>query len=1599
MQNTNEVPNSFNGLNLDASLNSQPNGSYRFALNAVEETIDGNKRKISNEPSNFDSSAFTNGFFPVGDVYLGDNTSCVICINPLTNRTEIGIIDKDSKYYMHVSTLVLGIKINNQCDIVYRLRRNNERVIYWVDGKNVLRTFNFDKPYNFYNNDYKNYIRAGGNPNTYLAEKWDKNSFDLIKSYKSIPTFNNVEIIETGNIIPGSYNFAIQMVDEDLNPTAWITTSNTVNIYNDSINNAYETIRGSRNVTNDAQSFSRASKSIKLTISNLDNTFPYYRVAIIRATGGVGQPTDVLASELYSTSNGNFLYTGNDANLKVVSIGDILIDQEVIFAPRHIEQLENRLIVAHTKGKNLNLCEFQKFASKIKTDVVFKEVLLNNIQSEANIKNAKSTFLFGGYMPGEIYSFGISYVFPDYVTPSYHITGKNILDTTSKFQYHEIDDRYLDIHNCSTNNYWGVDAKGQTLLGKKIRHHKFPFRKNVNKPLVTTNSNVTNITKYRLTLTFALNPAWTPGPPSYPTDNGTPPLPLVIGYTINYQKNGGIGTNSFNSQLVDTDVSSALQITIYDDVTPLDIVSAPLYYAIESTSQLATYQDGVNNRFIITQSYTSYTASSSINNDVAEIFGIRFDNIEKPHPDCIGFYITRNERTDDDKTIIDNAIFGSMTEFEQYKSFGLLAPKQYYTANNCGKIDNANKTLQYFDKGVWFFNPEFQFFQKKTEFDEIVIEGTYTETSQNMPTISNINGSTCNAGGSRGLYVEDVQAGTSYNPDINKKKDKDDDGFDLIIGYRNINVAFTVNNSGISLPVKLRVLYINAANYQNFDNNTYYNVSIDNKIGMYITNSDITQTYLRNTGANTNKWLYGSLVKNSTSSYSNFLTRNYYKEHNNPVLFNNLNVINNLQIFNGDTDISAINLVSSVYYDIVAATRAKKNRTWSIIVGAVLVVAGAVLLIAGGTGAIAISVGVSSLLGLAVSYGVSLAMSGIKFEQMKAMVDVDYEKGLKNTIEDGGVYETIRNNLSTQDDTFRWFADRISNLYIESSVPVGLRSGLTSGVPDFIDAPSPYNEERFRNQLREKLTVLDRQQGSGRLYKGYATSEFYDVNKDYLRFNKEKIFIHLPLEYDCCSSNNEEYPVRRWYSQQSFQEEKTDNYGVFLPNNYNDMEGETGEITDLARLGNNLYVFTKEGVWQQPANLQERVTNEIVSFIGTGDFLSIPPRKVLDSEIGVGGTQHKWATLKTPFGIFYISEIENKPYILSESAKDISEENSSYFRENIKSFLFTQLYNKHKVEFLHENNPANPDGIGYISNYDTKYKRVLLTKRDYLLLPDKLAILVIRATKPTVGTNFCYCLEDGKFYNGITKISLNNNLFFEDRSFTMSYSIRSDKWISWHSYIPNYYIYTQESFYYFIYTSNKIWKHYKEGSYTIFNNISYPFILEYIKTNQYQDTILNSVMLQTIARKWDANTKDFIEDRFTTFNKIVVSNNKHCTGELTMIVKDTQPSPQNWYQQQIKNTNNSILITKKGNNWNINNFRNYVDDYTKPIFSKAWDELKDNFFIDKVVNNSIINRNKNWHELENFTGQFISIRLKFDTFNDVNLIVNYTVEFDQISDR
>jgi len=503
-----------------------------------------------------------------------------------------------------------------------------------------------------------------------------------------------------------------------------------------------------------------------------------------------------------------------------------------------------------------------------------------------------------------------------------------------------------------------------------------------------------------------------------------------------------------------------------------------------------------------------------------------------------------------------------------------------------------------------------------------------------------------------------------------------------------------------------------------------------------------------------------------------------------------------------------------------------------------------------------------------------------------------------------------------------------------------------------------------------------------------------------MRFNKQKIFSHLPLEYDCCADFRETFPRRIWQSQKSFQEELVDNYRVFLPNNYIDIEGEHGEITGCYRLGNNLYIQTEEGTWQLPQQQQERVTNEIVTFIGTGGLFSILPRKVIDDDKGSLGTLHKWANCKTRMGMLSISETEHKIFFHSDKITEISAEGlSGYCQENIRGFLAYQLYSEFNTAFLNNNNPANPNGTGYHTTYDATYDRVVITKRDYLLLPDKVDAMEVVTTKPAIGsTDFVYCLADQCFYQGSNLVPLTDRSYFEDKSFTLSYSLLTRKWVSWHSYIPTFYIHAKERMYSYITGTDDIWLHNVKDAYHKFYGTQYPHIIEGVIASQgINDSMFEDITIRTRAASYHSVNKQFLEKRFVTFNKITIYNDRQCSGELHLDVKQLK-TPQNYYSQQTTRTAGAIIIDKVKENWNINGFRDYVVDYDEAIFSSDWTTISKVYPIDKVVNGAVTSYSKDWRQLETFKGRYIIFRLKFDNFDNVNLITDYLISITETSD-
>ena len=65
------------GLHLDSSPHSQPKGTYRFGLNLVNETDQGDNNYRSNEEANEVFTSFKEGYTPIGKEYMVGNSSII----------------------------------------------------------------------------------------------------------------------------------------------------------------------------------------------------------------------------------------------------------------------------------------------------------------------------------------------------------------------------------------------------------------------------------------------------------------------------------------------------------------------------------------------------------------------------------------------------------------------------------------------------------------------------------------------------------------------------------------------------------------------------------------------------------------------------------------------------------------------------------------------------------------------------------------------------------------------------------------------------------------------------------------------------------------------------------------------------------------------------------------------------------------------------------------------------------------------------------------------------------------------------------------------------------------------------------------------------------------------------------------------------------------------------------------------------------------------------------------------------------------------------------------------------------------------------------
>lgn len=616
----------------------------------------------------------------------------------------------------------------------------------------------------------------------------------------------------------------------------------------------------------------------------------------------------------------------------------------------------------------------------------------------------------------------------------------------------------------------------------------------------------------------------------------------------------------------------------------------------------------------------------------------------------------------------------------------------------------------------------------------------------------------------------------------------------------------------------------------------------------------------------------------------------------------------------------------------------------------------------------------------------------------------------------------------------------------------------------------------------------------------------FTYNRDLSKQNIEDLYTFLPEDWDP-TNNSFIHTTRVIYSQPYSIEERTSNWLSYGANDYYDFAYNNGPLIALKAVEQDKILAMFENntaVYNAFITLQTNVKSAISN---PGGMFSTPPQEFSRTDIGYSGTQHH-AFCSTPFGHFWVDARRGTVFNMSQGIKEISKQGmTNWFKENLP-FKILRTFPDYPVD-------NNYNGMGIAMVWDNRFNRLIITKRDYVPImqpapmptpsaccpPDSdwkgtvvpgspMGIKCIRATEfgpvsmdpsPCPGTGimgtptccpqgYTYaqigfpnrpvymcvniigttvepflcestegseilhdngglytevivpditvsdtshiCCPDGHIYNTIktvccpkcgdcecnkdnstepidcpptiysgttnkTYVNLNDPKYFCDASWTIAYSPITDSWISFYSFIPNFYTEQQEWFQSGVQDGHDptLWNHLLTNkSYQTFYNDFYNFEIEPITKPGLTSDIITAVNYRNDVYRYE-NQYDYRFMKDITFTQSIISSTTQTSGLLEMHVQRKN----NLYDGVFATQNLSsisIPVANLDNLWRLSKFSDVTKDanslvpilvgtcssiskelndvaldYSKPFNMFKRQRLKSDWFKVRLINN------------------------------------------------
>jgi hypothetical protein len=443
-------------------------------------------------------------------------------------------------------------------------------------------------------------------------------------------------------------------------------------------------------------------------------------------------------------------------------------------------------------------------------------------------------------------------------------------------------------------------------------------------------------------------------------------------------------------------------------------------------------------------------------------------------------------------------------------------------------------------------------------------------------------------------------------------------------------------------------------------------------------------------------------------------------------------------------------------------------------------------------------------------------------------------------------------------------------------------------------------------------------------------------------------------------------PLRAIYSLPQQYESKKDSWRVFLANNYYDFDSEVTSIKSINKTGALFMMrYTSPMSFMGVEELQMDGTNTKIT---VGDGKLFDNDKQLQAIVNVddayeyASCQNKYSAISTLHGVYWVSQNQGKIFNYMGKLEEISNNGLKWWFARYLPSELVKVYPDYPLT----DNPLV--GVGVHTIYDNTNEVVYFSKRDF---------------KP-LKSDYTFDADGNFFYKG-AKIKFNDERYFENASWTISYDPKSQTWISFHDWIPTFLIPGKSHF--MTVKGNSIWKHNITcESYCNFYGVDYPFEIEFVSTTGQNVVSMRSIeyLLEAYKIKNECRDKFHILDE--NFDQAIIYNSEQISGLLNLKIKPKNDPLAMLKYPQINFDSITINFSKEENKYRFNQFWDIISDrgeYTtndQAMFITEANGYKYN------INSAAVNYTKDTLQRKKFRHNVNRVFLRKTVSDDVKLL-------------